>query len=97
MMAQITPEFLMTVLTGALFGLAAIGQYFRTKRQAPDVMNKAEQFHDRHHAEQTLKVLERIAVAAEKMATSVDTIADKRQSDMQETLHQIAQQIKKSP
>lgn len=94
-MTEITPEFLMTVLTGALFGLAAIGQYFRTRRQAPDVISKGAQFHDARHAEQTLLCLERIAVAVEKIAASADTIADKRQSDMQETLHQIAQQMKK--
>ncbi|WP_152599428.1 hypothetical protein [Hoeflea sp. BAL378] len=94
-MDQITPEFLMTVLTGALFGLAAIGQYVRTKRQAPDhAITKDVQFHDARHAEQTLRCLERIAVAVEKIAASADTIADKRQTDIQETLHKIAEHMR---
>lgn len=96
-MGQISPEFLMTVLTGAIFGLAAIGQYIRTKRQAPSqAITKDVQFHDARHAEQTLRCLERIATAVEKIAASADTIADKRQSDMQETLHKIAEAMKQS-
>tara|TARA_R110002020_G_scaffold467027_4_gene690231 strand:+ start:39948 stop:40238 length:291 start_codon:yes stop_codon:yes gene_type:complete len=94
-MGQITPEFLYTILTGAVFGLAVLGQYFRTKRQAPSqVITKDVQFHDARHADQTLKCLERIATAVEKLAASADTIADKRQSDMQETLHKIADAMK---
>ena len=96
-MGQITPEFLLTVLTGAIFGLAAIGQYIRTKRQTPSqAITRDAQFHDARHAEQTLKCLERIATAVEKIAASADTIADKRQSDIQDTLHKIAEHMNKS-
>jgi len=96
-MDQITPEFLLTVLTGAIFGLAALGQYFRTKNQpSVQAMEKAGQYHDRLHAEQTLRALERVAVAVEKIAASADTIADRRQSDIQDTLHKIADHMKQS-
>ena len=96
-MDQITPEFFFTILTGAIFGLAAIGQYVRTKRQIPpQAIAKSAEYHDARHAEETLKRLERIAVAVEKIASSADTIADKRQTDMQETLHRIAEQMKQT-
>lgn len=96
-MDQLTPEFLVTLLTGAVFGLAAIGQYFRTKNQMPSqAISRDAQFHDARHADETLRCLERIATAVEKIAASADTIADKRQSDIQDTLHKIAEHMKQS-
>jgi hypothetical protein len=43
-----------------------------------------------------LRCLERIAAAVEKIAASADTIADKRQSDIQDTLHNIAELMKQT-
>ncbi|WP_420406898.1 hypothetical protein [Hoeflea sp.] len=96
-MDQITPEFFFTILTGAIFGLAAIGQYIKTKRQTPpQAIAKSAEYHDARHADETLKRLDRIAVAVEKIAASADTIADRRQRDMEEALHQIVEHMRKN-
>jgi hypothetical protein len=69
-----------------VFGLAAIGQYFRTKKQASYVSDKSDTFYDR-------QTVDRLVVAVERIAHAVEELADKRQTEMQKTLEHIASKI----
>ena len=89
---DLTPELLGTAAVGIIVILGAIGNYLRTRQQPTHVNPIATGigggFLDREQ-------MERLVVNTARIAAAVETIADRRQTDMQETLHEIAEQMKK--
>lgn len=90
---EITPEFMLSTLAGAMLGLAAIGKYLQAKNKPEVASPHLPAVLDRDHADRIARALEAIAVSAAGMAHSVEVIADKRQSDMQKTLQDIAEKM----
>jgi len=92
-----TPEFLVSTLAGAMLGLAALGKYLQAKGK-PEVMGPAlPPVASRDQSERMAVALESIAVSIAGLRQSVDVIADKRQSDIQHTLHEIAKKMAERP
>ncbi|GAB5506702.1 MAG: hypothetical protein Rhirs2KO_18650 [Rhizobiaceae bacterium] len=92
---ELTAELIAQGVVGLLTVLGAVGVYLRTRQKPPPsegavVSGIGVGLIEREQAERLIRVLERIAV-------SVETMADRRQNDMQETLHDIAEQLKKQP
>jgi hypothetical protein len=87
---ELTPEILTAAIAGIGILFTAWFKYFSTKSTPPAMDVAPVSVVDRDHAERTVRALERIAAA-------VETATDKRQSDMQHTLEEIAKNLKGIP
>jgi hypothetical protein len=83
---ELTPEILTAAVAGIGILFTAWLKYMNTK-SAPSSDVAPVSVVDKEHAERTVRALERIAEAVERAT-------DKRQSDMQETLEEIAKTMK---
>lgn len=83
---ELTPELITAVVAGIGISVMAWLKYVNTKSSAAIDVAPVSVV-DRDHAERTVKALERIANA-------VETATDKRQSEMQHTLEEIAKNLK---
>lgn len=88
----LSTETLATAGYGLIIILLGVVQYVtrRKKPTPPDALltSLGIGWLDRDFAERAIRALERIAAASE-------TLADQRQADMQQTLHQIVDALKK--
>ncbi|MBW3099203.1 hypothetical protein [Pseudohoeflea coraliihabitans] len=79
-----TAELMVGAGVGVLALLSALGQYLKVRRSGAQPAPPPTQ-------EQT----ERISKSLDRMAVALETIADKRQSEMHDTLHAIAEKLTK--
>lgn len=81
---EMTPDLLVTAGAGLAVVLGAVWRYVTVRGQgsgssiAPLPTNQQ---------------VERITIALERLTLAVETISDKRQTDMQQTLHEIADKL----
>lgn len=88
----LTPEILSAGVVGAIVVLGAIGQYLRTRQQAPRTgLDPSLQVigADLGNREQ----MERLIVVVTRVAVALETIADRKQSEMGEKLDELLEQL----